>query len=120
MVNDRFLVFCLRYGRVKASTCWCFPFFFLLPVLLVSVELAPPNTASQEYNRYATMLLHICLSLFLLPPFLSSVSATRTPRNDNLDVDPQKKALPILANPSSLHMYNSSTVDAVTMRVQTL
>lgn len=65
------------------------------------------------------MLLHICLPLLLLPPSLSSRNATRIPRNDDLDVDPQKRALPILANPSSLHMYNSSTVDAVTMQVQT-
>lgn len=58
------------------------------------------------------MFLHICLSLFLLPPALCSVNAGRIARNRDLDaVSPQKRALPILQNSASLDMFNTSATD---------
>ena len=58
------------------------------------------------------MFLDICLSLFLIPFSLCSVSASHFARNDNLDASLQKRAQPVSDDQLSLNTFNASAMDA--------
>ena len=76
--------------------------FFVTTALLHPVFGKPPPN----------MFLDICLSLFLIPFSLCSVSASRLARNDNLDATLQMRAQPMSDDQLSLYTFNTSATDA--------